>query len=1013
MYIEANDKDMPGYESEKQVMEAIKSAYGDTLIGIHHFPMFSKNGKNHKEIDILLIDKTLGLTAIEVKGLYINQITHVTAHNWYYKNFYIEKGNPFEQVRNQMYMLQNYLEENPVLYHRFSRRTLVALPHITSKEWESKKFENSISIPPILFKDDLANSSKLKFKISNSVTWESPTPLSEIQWKELLKKLGIGQEKSLLNQYQNFSSLYVINNLHSFMNFKKQIRADLLKGTKVYILSYVTLADSNLNVFDNDSLYNIKNFIDEFQYLIFFSNNINRLSHMNVAYDGASIIDNKSLQEIIKEDFPSFNMGQYLAIHSNAFTHEIVTAGAGTGKTHVMIDRIMFLLIHENIKLSLIDMITFTNESTNEMKSRLEKRLISLYKLTKQPKFLFYAEDVSDMTISTIHKYAKSILKRLAHEIGYGQNLSVSSFISDKKVVIEKLLNSYLIGDKLKDFYKCKIQIYDLVNIIYSLWNKMEVKGLSTTDILNLNWGEAESEEAIILQDIFIYIFSRCESELEFIKKKKNAISTGDLIRKLKEFTNKPNTLNQLTKNRFVFIDEFQDSDAVQIELFASLANHLDYKLFVVGDLKQSIYRFRGADYKSFKELTKAIHSNEITDISLNQSYRSTNQLLDRLHFVFEKWAGAGLLEYNPVKDRLYGNKKSSFSKNIHINNDILETITTAISNLPNSNEKLALIVRTNKQARLVKEICIENNINTSENLDGTFYTSDTVLHFNILLKALLYPNEPKYLIDLLQTPYFGYVIPYQKLVEFNGCKDSILKYIHATTNNFFNVYVRNLKTKSPLAIFHEIVYEYHLLDNLEAYYKEKKSINDETQVEHLVKKYERNLQHLITQVEKTFDSRNAELFAIEKWLMIQIKTNRQENEPMLNNDKIQVEITTVHRSKGLEYNTVILPYTSHPFAKLRSEFYFQEEPDLNKKTLENRRIGWQIDKSSGNRTKLFQNNHYKSLFDLDMSEMKKEEARLLYVAMTRAIDQLYIVMNNRISSDTWAGLLSKGGLKK
>lgn len=1013
MYIEANDEDMPGYKSEKQVLDAIKVAYGDTLIGIHHFPMFGIGGENHKEIDILLVDRTLGIAAIEVKGIYINQITQITAHNWYYKDFYTEKGNPFEQVRNQMFMLQNYLEDEPLLYHRFSRRALVALPNITSEEWKSKKFENEISIPPIIFKDDLANSSRLKLKIKKSVMWESYNPLSEMQWKQLLKKLGIQLEANSLNQYQPFSSLYVIDSRQSFMNFKKQISENLLNGIKVYILSYVKLSDSNLNVFEKDSSYKIESFKEEFQFLIFYSSNKNRLNYMNVVYDGTSIIDNKSTQEIISEDFPNFNMGQYLAIHSSVFTHEIVTAGAGTGKTHVMIDRIIFLLMHENIKLSSIDMITFTNESTNEMKNRLEKRLITLYSLTKLPKFLFYAEDVSDMTISTIHKYAKSILKRLAHEIGYGQNLSVSTFIFDKKLVIEKLLNIYLTEDKLRDFYKCKIQTYDLVNTIYSIWNKMEIKGLSTKDILNLDWGKANSKEAIILQDIFVYVFSKCEAELEIIKRKKNTISTGDLIRKLKGFTTNPDTLSQLTKNRFVFIDEFQDSDSVQIELFASLANHLNYKLFVVGDLKQSIYRFRGADYKSFKELTKAITSNEFTDISLNQSYRSTNQLLNELHVIFEKWNDAKLLDYNPLKDRLYGNKISPFSQSIHTNNDILQTIKNAMSNLPSSKDKIALIVRTNKQARLVKDICIKNEISTSENLDGTFYTSDTVIHFNILLKALLFPNEPKYLIDLLQTPYFGYVIPHQKLLEFNGCKDSILKYVHTTTNNIFNVYVRNLKTQSPLAIFHEIVYKHHLLNNLEAYYKERKNITNEKQIEYLTKKYERNLQHLITQIEKTFDSKNTELFSIEKWLLIQIKTNRQENEPMLTNTEIQVEITTVHRSKGLEYHTVILPYTGLPFTKLKTEFYFQEEPDSNQKILESRRIGWQIDKKIEARSSFFQNNHYKSLYDLDIREMKKEEARLLYVAMTRAIDQLHIIIGNRIAPNTWAELLNDGGVNK
>ncbi|MDN7242208.1 UvrD-helicase domain-containing protein [Planococcus sp. N028] len=1012
MYIEGNDSNIAGYKAEKVVLEAIRSSYGDTLIGIHHFPMFGESGENPKEIDILLVDKILGLTAIEVKGINIQQISTISAHNWYYKDFYIDKGNPYEQVKNQMYMLQNYLENDPILYHRFSKRVLVALPYITSEEWASRNFENKISIPPIIFKDDLTHPSMLKDKIKKAAIWENPKPMSDIQWNHLLQKLGVGLNQTILSRNQPFSSLYIINTEQEFLDYKKQIREELKNGIKVYVLSYINLTISMLNIFESNSSDDINSFIHAFQFL-YYQSEIQGSRRTDVIYNGASIIDDKNFQNSIANDFPTFDLGQYLAIHADSLSHEIVTAGAGTGKTHVMIDRILFLLIHENIKLSSIDMITFTNESTNEMKDRLEKRFITLYQLTKQPKFLFFAEEVSDMTISTIHKYSKSILKRLAHEIGYGQNLSVSSFITDKKTVIEKLLNSYLVGDKLKDFITCNIPTFELVNTIHFIWNKMEIKGLSSKEILDLDWGKANSKEAIILQDIFTYVFKECEAKLEIIKKKKNAISTGDLIRKLKQFTGNPDILNQLFKNRFVFIDEFQDSDSVQIELFASLANHLNYKLFVVGDLKQSIYRFRGADYKSFKILKKSILSKKVVHISLNQNYRSTAELLNELHLIFEKWGASGLLEYDSETDRLYGTTSSSFAENIYIKEDVFKSVQEALLNVTDDKDKVALIVRTNKQARLAKEICNTKGITTSENLDGTFYTSDAVLHFNTLLKTLLFPNEPKYLIDLLQTPYFGYVIPYQKLIEFNGNKEAISNYLSNATGNIFNAYVRSLKTKSPLAIFHEIVQEHSLFNNLNVFFKEIKNISDENQLNYLTRKYERNLQHLITQIEKTFESKNLELFTIEQWLMIQIKTNRKENEPLLSNTKTQVEITTVHRSKGLQYHTVILPYTDLRFAKFKTDFYFQEEPENEQEVLKSRKIGWQIDKSTKTAEKIFQNNHHKKLLELDMSEMKKEEARLLYVAMTRAINQLYIVRRNKTPENTWSALLKLGGLEK
>ncbi|MEM5644026.1 UvrD-helicase domain-containing protein [Bacillus toyonensis] len=76
------------------------------------------------------------------------------------------------------------------------------------------------------------------------------------------------------------------------------------------------------------------------------------------------------------------------------------------------------------------------------------------------------------------------------------------------------------------------------------------------------------------------------------------------MVRKLKLFT-QGDTLKQLQTDKYLFVDEFQDSDNTQIELVASLQNQLKYHLFVVGDIKQSIYRFRGADYTSFTRLAE------------------------------------------------------------------------------------------------------------------------------------------------------------------------------------------------------------------------------------------------------------------------------------------------------------------------------------------------------------------------------------------------------------------------
>jgi len=224
--------------------------------------------------------------------------------------------------------------------------------------------------------------------------------------------------------------------------------------------------------------------------------------------------------------------------------------------------------------------------------------------LTRDSKFLIYAEEVKDMQISTIHSFAKSILKSLAHEIGYGTNIKLRGFKNVKQQIIQQLMNEFFGKESIDAFLKSNIRYYEFIATANDLWGEMERKGLSETEITSLDWGKAEYD-SILAQRLFQYIFAHCENRINIIKQQENAITIGDLIRKLKDFTNDSNKITQLHANCHIFVDEFQDSDDVQIELLASLQKFLNYKLFVVGDIKQSIYRFRGADYRSFEELKK------------------------------------------------------------------------------------------------------------------------------------------------------------------------------------------------------------------------------------------------------------------------------------------------------------------------------------------------------------------------------------------------------------------------
>ncbi len=107
------------------------------------------------------------------------------------------------------------------------------------------------------------------------------------------------------------------------------------------------------------------------------------------------------------------------------------------------------------------------------------------------------------------------------------------------------------------------------------------------------------------------------------------------------------------------------------------------------------------------------------------------------------------------------------------------------------------------------------------------------------------------------------------------------------------------------------------------------------------------------------------------------------------------MDITTVHRSKGLEYHTVIIPHLNYQFINDKNSFYVQDEKDMNENE---RSVGWKV--------KYTQNNHFTSLQNYEEFEVVREETRLLYVAMTRARKKLILMMPKSIRQNTWAELL-------
>jgi len=180
-----------GVSAEKKVWEAVKSTFAErNCLAYWRYPIFSAEGNFRKEPDILLLDRALGIIIIEVKGLRINQIQQINGHLWQYQNFYTSRGNPYQQAEQQLFSLLKYCDREPTLNQKITSRVLIALPNITSMEWDDRGFHLLPSQPPLFFADDLTSANDLFSKIEQAPLLSQGNPLNKTQWELLLATLS-------------------------------------------------------------------------------------------------------------------------------------------------------------------------------------------------------------------------------------------------------------------------------------------------------------------------------------------------------------------------------------------------------------------------------------------------------------------------------------------------------------------------------------------------------------------------------------------------------------------------------------------------------------------------------------------------------------------------------------------------------------------------------------------------------------------------------------------------------
>ncbi len=264
----------------------------------------------------------------------------------------------------------------------------------------------------------------------------------------------------------------------------------------------------------------------------------------------------------------------------------LVIAGAGSGKTRVLTARICHL-IETGVSPYSILAITFTNKAANEMKERIERAIGS-----------------ASVWTSTFHSMCARMLRFDADKLGYSKDFTIYTEQESGRLV-KRIVQDYPAADPKKQGEY--------------LWHISRAKTLSLSPAQYFEEIKTDLADANVIAQIYM----RYEEEL----KRCNCLDFDDLLLKTVELFEKfPDVLGKYhDRFKYIHVDEFQDTNAIQYRLVKMLARGSG-NLFVVGDEDQSIYSWRGAEIRNILDFSKDFKGAKV--YKLEQNYRSTTSIL-------------------------------------------------------------------------------------------------------------------------------------------------------------------------------------------------------------------------------------------------------------------------------------------------------------------------------------------------------------------------------------------------
>jgi DNA helicase-2/ATP-dependent DNA helicase PcrA len=392
----------------------------------------------------------------------------------------------------------------------------------------------------------------------------------------------------------------------------------------------------------------------------------------------------------------------------------LVLAGPGSGKTRVLTQRIAYLIGKMDVHPYNILAVTFTNKAAREMESRVQELV---------------GQNTRGLTLGTFHATCARILRIEAEHLPFQSNYVIFDTDDQLSVVKRALLDLNL--DKKR---------YQPQSVLASISN---------------------AKNELLLPDEFVpdnyrdEVIKRIYTRYQEMLLANNGLDFDDLLLWTARLLEEVTQVREKYARRYehVLVDEFQDTNLAQYRLLHHLAS-VHRNIFVVGDVDQSIYAWRGADYRNVLRFERDFPETQV--ILLEQNYRSTQAILD---------VAMSIIDRNPnrtpkklVTDRGFGEKITLHETydDREESNFVVENIARYVASNQSQPGDFAVMYRTNAQSRLLEEAFLQANVPYKLVGAQRFYGRREIKDLIAYLRIAHNPNDEISLARVINVPARG-----------------------------------------------------------------------------------------------------------------------------------------------------------------------------------------------------------------------------------------------------------------